>query len=70
VETIKELTGHCDVLYDAHNRLRRIAEEPNFHPDEVRELGQRLEAIADELGEGCVGRSRQSCPSHRMTACS
>jgi hypothetical protein len=50
VSAIDELTGLLrDAIYDAHEDLWRLAEQPWPDPVQVRELGQRLQAIADDL---------------------
>jgi hypothetical protein len=49
-QTIDELTGPApDAIYDAHDELWGLAEQPWPDPEEVRSLGQRLQALADEL---------------------
>jgi hypothetical protein len=38
-----------DAIYDMHNELWGLTEQPWPDPEQVRSLGQRLQALADEL---------------------
>jgi hypothetical protein len=50
MQTIDELTGPArDAIYDMHDELHALAEQPWPDPEEVRSLGQRPQALADEL---------------------
>jgi hypothetical protein len=50
MNTFEELTGPFrDAVYDAHDELWGLAEQRNPDPEQLRQLAQRLEGIADEL---------------------